>query len=240
MAFTYFAVFHDPRSHRHLAGDDQARVVRVLRTIPALTRALIYTPAVTTDPYLDDGAPPQLAIQLYFDRLDDLEAALARDGPLHALVPATPSLGAIVVTQQAMAVRSYPVPAPVESEPTSSPVESALTRASPCTYLVSYPGPADDLNAWLDYYIAGHPRLMAKFPGIREIEIATRIDWVGHLPWSRADAMLRNKVMFDSPQALTAALNSPVRHELREDFKHFPRFDGGNTHYPMVTRSVSP
>ena len=42
-----------------------------------------------------------------------------------------------------------------------------------------------------------------------------------------------------SPEALTAALNSPVRHEMREDFKHFPPFTGPVTHFPMRTRRVA-
>jgi hypothetical protein len=40
--------------------------------------------------------------------------------------------------------------------------------------------------------------------------------------------------------ALTAALNSPVRHEMRADFKQFPPFSGANTHFPMLTRTASP
>jgi hypothetical protein len=52
--------------------------------------------------------------------------------------------------------------------------------------------------------------------------------------------MQRNRVMFDSPEALTAALQSPVRHELRADFHTFPPFEGGNFHYPMWTDTIRP
>jgi hypothetical protein len=52
--------------------------------------------------------------------------------------------------------------------------------------------------------------------------------------------MQRNKVAFDSADALTRALNSPVRHRMREDYKTFPPFTGANTHYAMVTRIVEP
>jgi hypothetical protein len=31
-----------------------------------------------------------------------------------------------------------------------------------------------------------------------------------------------------------------VRHEMRADFKNFPPFTGGNTHFPMLTRTVAP
>jgi hypothetical protein len=51
--------------------------------------------------------------------------------------------------------------------------------------------------------------------------------------------MLRNKVVFDDADALTAALNSPVRHDMRADYLRFPAFSGTVTHFPMATRSVT-
>jgi hypothetical protein len=110
----------------------------------------------------------------------------------------------------------------------------------PCTYLVAYEGAAEDLTAWLTHYIADHPPIMARFPGIRQIEIYTCIDWCGGLPWPRVTHMQRNKVVFDNQAALTAALNSPVRHEMREAFHRFPSFTGPITHFPMETATVMP
>jgi hypothetical protein len=81
---------------------------------------------------------------------------------------------------------------------------------------------------------------MARFPGIRELEVYSRLDWISSVPWARMNFMQRNKVAFDSPEALTEALHSPVRHEMRADFKTFPPFTGSNTHYAMMTRVVHP
>ena len=86
--------------------------------------------------------------------------------------------------------------------------------------------------------IASHGPIMTRFPGIRQVEIYTRLDWLGALPWPRVDYMQRNKVVFDSPAALKAALNSPVRHEMRADFKAFPPFTGRNSHYPFATETI--
>ena len=74
--------------------------------------ALIYTPAQTHDPYLDNGRPPALALQLYFADIAALEAALDRGGHLQALAApdALPSLHGAAVTQQAMLARGFPVP----------------------------------------------------------------------------------------------------------------------------------
>jgi hypothetical protein len=205
------------------------RLNRFLAPTPGLHKGLIFTPSSTSDPYLNDGPPPVLGLQLYFNDISLLEAALAKDGYLQALA-GYDALCAADAAQQAMLVRRFPVPDPTFRTPLGE---------LPCTYLVAYEGAADDHHAWLAHYIASHPPIMARFPEIREIEIYTRIDWCGFLPWPRVEHMQRNKVVFDSPAALTAALNSPVRHEMRADFAKFPPFTGPNTHYPMATRTVS-
>jgi hypothetical protein len=128
-----------------------------------------------------------------------------------------------------MLARAFPVPA--------APSDTASVEAT-CSYLVTYEGAAEDQNAWIAHYIESHTNIMARFPGIREIEVGTRIDWCGFLPWPRIDAMLRNKVVFDDADALTTALNSPVRHDMRADYLRFPAFASTVTHFPMVTRNV--
>jgi hypothetical protein len=232
VSFAFFLTFHDQQSPaRRLDRAEHTKIVDIVRTTPKLRRGLVFTPSSTSDPYNKDGPSPQLVLELYFDRIDALEAAVARTGHLQQLAaPATlPSLQLAEAEQQAMVARPFPVPDRVFQTPAGD---------LPCTYLVHYPGEADDLNVWNDYYIANHPPVMARFPGIREIEICTRVDWCGFLPWSRVNHMQRNKVVFDNAQALTVALNSPVREEMRADYRRFPRFRGGNRHYPMATFEV--
>lgn len=206
-----------------------ATLRKVLASVPALQEALIFTPAKASDLYTDDGAAPPLGVQLHFNRLEELEAAAGKGGALQGL--GLPSLAGARATAQAFWRREYPV-------------DDAVLRTAPgtlpCSYVVHYPGPASDLNAWLDHYMIGHPPLFRRFPGIRAIEILTRVDWVSHLPHACANHMQRNRVMFDSAEALTDALQSPVRHELRADFHSFPPFEGGNAHYPMWTEQLRP
>lgn len=232
MSFAFFLKFHDRNApNLRLEWAEYARVVDIVTNTPRLRRGLIFTPETTSDPYAQDGPSPQLALELYFDRIDELEAAVARNGHLQLLAAPTalPSLRKADVEQQAMVARPFPVPDPAFRTPAD---------ALPCTYLVHYPGEAEDMNVWNDYYLAHHPGVMARFPGIREIEVCTRMDWCGFLPWPRVDYMQRNKVVFDDAAALTAALNSPVREEMRADYKQFPPFQGDNRHYPMATLEV--
>ena len=107
-----------------------------------------------------------------------------------------------------------------------------------CTYLVAYHGHAQDHDAWLGHYLDRHVPLMLRLPGLRALEVCTRLDWRGGLRWPREDAVQRNKVVFDDAFALDAALRSDVRMEMRRDFEASPIFHGGNVHYPMTTRSA--
>ncbi len=211
-------------------GDEAAKLNDLLRGTPELDKALVHTSSAAGDPYIKDHSPPQLVLQLYFDELPALEAAVSRSGHLQGLTSRSefPGLSSADATQQAMMVRPFAVPEPAFKNP----------DAPYCTYLVSYEGEAENLNAWHSHYLDKHTRHMACFPGIRELEVYTRLDWVSGIAWARVNFMQRNKVAFDSPEALTEALHSPVRHEMRADYKTFPPFTGPNRHYAMATRVV--
>lgn len=195
------------------------RLAHGLARIPGLARTHLYTPASASDPYLDDGAPPALMLECAFTSIDALEASLAADGALADSFGDTPML------QQAMLLRRFAVPSPPPGE-------------TCCTYVVTYDGEADDANAWLSHYLAHHPAIMARFPGIRGIMVASRLDWCSGVGWPRANALQRNRVVFDDAAALDAALASPVRHEMRADFRALPPFHGRVTHFPMHTRTI--
>lgn len=227
---SFFLSFDGPQTR--IGEAELWRFANLLGSLPRLEKALLFTPERARDPYLDDGPPPLLAAQLYFAEIAALEAALGRDGALQALADpgAFPSLGGAQVSQQAMLASVFPVPDPTPRMPAG---------ALPCTYLVAYEGAAQDPELWLAYYLEHHPPLMARLPGVREIEIYTRLDWGGALPFRRVRHLQRNKVVFDDRDALEAALNSPARRAMRADFAKFPPFDGKVTHYALATRRVS-
>ncbi len=228
MSFCYFVTFANTAGAA-LSDIDKAGVAGLIASTPGLAHADLHTPSVTSDIYTADGASPPLALQLYFDELPALEAAIVARGHLQPLAApgAWPSLSGAKATQQAMYARQYPVDAPGK-------------RERRCSFLVHYPGPASDLNQWLAHYVAGHPPIMRRFPGIRQIEILTRVDWIDAMAFERVSHMQRNRVVFDSPEALTEALQSPVRHELRADFHQFPPFEGGSFHFPMISEAIRP
>lgn len=206
-------------------------VRKTLDSVPGLTEAQIFTPATAVDIYTDDGASPPLGLQLHFVDIAALEAAAGREGALQPLcrTDALPGLDPNRAEAQAFLKRDYPMPEPEHA-----------AGAVPCSFVVHYPGPAQDVNAWLAHYIAGHPQMMRRMPGIRAMEILTPVDWVNGMAIPSVRYLQRNRVLFDSPEALTQALESPVRHELRQDFDNLPAFEGGNKHYAMFTQTYRP
>lgn len=196
------------------------------RDVEGLRHFVIHVPAESDncDPLSksDASARPRCVLQCYFDDLELLEQALQPKGAIHDISNESSSTG-LTFTQQAMAVRRFATLDP----------GAIGNRAERCTYLVSYEGEAQDFNAWLSHYLAHHPPLMAQLPGIRELEIYTRLDYRSGLGIGRATAMQRNKVVFDDPASLAAALASPIRASMKQDFNGFPPYSGATLHFPM-------
>lgn len=226
MAVTLFVLVES--SGAGLPDPDVARIEDLVRGLSGLGEALLYRPVQNAPdhPFAADGPGPALALELGFDSLGDAEAAL-QPGRLGEL--SVPGLPDARIAHQMMTPRHFPVDDPVFRPPAGG---------EPCTFMVHYPGPAPDQAAWLDHYDAHHPPIMRRFPGIRQVATYRPLEWRSSLGWARADAMQRNKVAFDSPAALAAALASPVMAEMRADRDTFPASDGLASHYPMRTRIV--
>lgn len=234
MTYCYLAHFRNPLGERiDIAERELDDITRLIAKVPGLSRALLHRPVPggASHAFPHDEAAPPIVLQLYAGEIEIIEDALRPEGALQALVApqATTGLQRLKLQQQVMLVRRLAIDS----------IESAhRVVATSCSYLVHYPGQAADLSAWHRHYIDCHPPIMRKFPRVREIEICTRVDWIGGLPGMRVDFMQRNKLMFDSANDLSAALSSPVIKEMRADFHSFPDFAGGNVHYPMLTRNV--
>ncbi|MFN3349910.1 hypothetical protein [Pseudorhodoplanes sp.] len=189
------------------------------------------TPMTAHDPHYaaELHTSPALMLQLEFAQIADLEHALKPHGYLQMLAHADmlPSLAATIPSHQTMLTRRYPV-----AEPAPDSANGLLS------YMVEYEGPAKDENAWHLFYVTGHPPLLAKFPGIRKIEIYTPAVAISALPFAVRRSMQRNKTVWDHADAMNAAMASPVRAALRKDFHKFPAFEGAATHYPFRTVTV--
>lgn len=210
----------------NVSDADLAAMKTALRGVPGLAHGRVMVPDRTPadQPFAKDGPGPALALQLYFGDEEAATAALGADSAIGQL-PVLRRVPASAVSHQLMRGRVFDTGSRAPSEPC-------------LTFLVSYRGPTADLGHWLDHYDANHPPIMVRFPGIREVETYRPVEWSSALPFAKANAMQRNKVVFDSLGDLLGALASPVMLEMRADSATFPKWEGGNTHFPMTTWRV--
>lgn len=214
-----------------LDAHDHQGLVAFVRGCPRLVEGHVMTPVAAHDPHYaaELHTSPALVLQLEFAEIAGLEHALKPHGYLQMLAhdDMLPSLAATTPSHQTMLTRRYPV-----AEPAAENANGLLS------YMVEYEGPAKDENAWHLFYVTGHPPLLAKFPGIRKIEIYTPALAISALPFNVRRSMQRNKTVWDHADAMNVAMASPVRAALRKDFHNFPAFEGAATHYPFRTVSV--
>jgi len=182
------------------------------------------------DPYLDDGAGPLLLVELGFDDVAGMEAALGAADVLDALGDAaTLPVADCAVTLDAFEVVHQILP---------GETQATAQRRAPMSYVVRYYRPAEDEKAFTDFYIENHPPLLAEFPNIRGVMCFLPVEWRNPTALPMADCMLGNEVVFDSVADFDAAMASDVRHRLRADYMQFPKFSGPVTHFMMRRRSV--
>jgi hypothetical protein len=214
--------------HTPPAGADAFAELRTeLTLIPSLRFAELHRPAAV-ETYHRDGAAPRAAMRFAFESVEALESQLMPGGRLHALACSAlwRHIAGEQLTQQAMLTRTFLPLRDVGGEHAYS-------------YLVHYPGQAEDFNAWLGYYVRHHPQIMLDYRGVMQVQVFTRLDWCDAMPFERVAYMQRNQLTFPSIDALMHALESPVRARMRADNGKFPPFSGGAKHFAMHTSFVS-
>jgi hypothetical protein len=217
-------------------GDQQAaltawfedRPLSALRAQDAVRAIELFSFEKAHDPYLDDGAGPLLLVELGFDDAAGMAAALGAADVRAALGPsgAPPGLG-VAVTLDAFRVVRQTLPGQ----------ETAATeRRGTMSYIVRYYRPAEDEQTFTDFYVAKHPPLLAQFPNIRNVLCFLPVAWNNPSAIPMADCMLGNEVVFETIADFDSAMQSDVRHRLREDYLNFPPFSGPVTHFMMRRR----
>ena len=185
----------------------------------------VYRPAGGThDPYNKDEGPPLLILVAEFQTIDSLTAAVPAFERGLAKLPA-----GVAATITAMERRFYPV--------AGDTAPGALQ--APFSYVVRYHRPAEDEAAFVKHYVGDHPRLEAQFPGIRSIMCYFPLREPVSRRFPPADYMIGNEVVFDSIEHFNAAMQSPVRHDMRAHFHSLPKFTGPVTHFAMLRERLT-
>lgn len=108
----------------------------------------------------------------------------------------------------------------------------------PISYFVRYQGESEDPNSFVDYYRNEHAAILKQFTGIQALNLHTPAEWTDPFPVNPDGVCLLAQMVFESPSALDAALQSPARAAAREDFTHFPSFNGEVFHQAMRKESI--
>jgi uncharacterized protein (TIGR02118 family) len=217
---------HDQEAAVHAWADRDA--APAWAALPGLSAVDLYRPlrGGTHDPFNDDGPGPLLIAMLQFPDRKKLEAGLAHARFKQSLAgkPAAVAATGTAMERRFFATAGAPDPGPLRA---------------PFSYMVRYHHPAENVTEFVSHYLADHPPILGKLPGIRSVLCYLPLE-SGAAGLPPADYMLGNEVAFDSPEAFNAAMASPVRHELRAHFRSFPKFSGKNTHHPMMRRQLLP
>jgi hypothetical protein len=221
MARVYEIAFSGDRTLANAARDwfDAGRVASWAR-LPGLSALDVYRPADegAHDPFNADTNGPLLVVMPEFERPDTHAAARSMLEDDLASLP--PGVG---VTVSGLERRFYAV----AGETSPAPFLAAFS------YVVRYHRPAEDEAAFIANYVATHPQTLAKLPRIRSVMCYFPVQAPVPRKCAVADYIIGNEVVFDSIADFNAAMQSPIRHELRAHFNAFPRFTGPSTHFPM-------
>jgi uncharacterized protein (TIGR02118 family) len=189
--------------------------------LPGLSTLDLYRPiaAGAHDPFNNDGPGPRFIAMLAFPSRAALATAIQSPGFASSLGGRPISLS---LTGAGFERRFYPV--------ADETVAGPLT--APFSYVVRYYKPAPDEAAFIKNYVDTHPATLAKLPGIRSVMCYFPLADVAN-DTAGAGYIIGNEVAFDDIAAFNAAMQSPVRQELRRHFHEFPPYSGRNTHFPM-------
>jgi hypothetical protein len=194
-------------------------LIEVCRQV-SLDSADIFLPVDWHNPIFNDGPAPGFVVQLCArdaGQLGELQTRLSE-----VEMRDTGRLSSIA-RSGIFATHSWPVAGQA----------APAARAAPVSFLVRYfADMLPDADAFRAAYQASHPAILGRFPGIRNVRC-----YVPHDTSNETSIELLNEVVFDSTDALGAALASDVLQALREDTATLPE-RGENAHHAMQRLSV--
>jgi hypothetical protein len=106
------------------------------------------------------------------------------------------------------------------------------------SYFVRYRGAFPDPAAFHARYESRHADILRGFPAIRSLVLHAPVAWADPFPVKPGGSALVAQMIFDSAGDLDAALRSIARRRARDDFGHFPPFEGEVTHEAMAGRTI--
>jgi len=226
MTIAYFQTLNVPaEAGPEIRASFREQAVPELLQRPEINCVSVYAPELVDDPYVDDGAPPELVVQFNVADLEALATVLANKNILEQL--AAPENAS--VSSEVFEVVAYDI------EGVAEPAK----RTAPLSFNVRYYAPVTDEQHFRDFYVSHHPQILAELPGIRNVFCYLPVAPLGTSPHPISNCILGNEVVFDTLDALNESMKTEVRHRLRDDYNAFPVRPGPNSHYAMQRQDFS-
>jgi hypothetical protein len=103
------------------------------------------------------------------------------------------------------------------------------------SYFLSYEGEAKNSDGFVGYYCSRHIELLKRFPGVCQIILHVPMEWDDPVPVKRGGIAMIAQLVFESAEALNAALTSQERLDARTAFTNYPAFEGRTVHQAMAS-----
>lgn len=106
------------------------------------------------------------------------------------------------------------------------------------SYLIRYVGQPEDADRFFEHYRTKHAAIMREYPGIRACKLHHPVAWDDPVAVNKDQILVLAELVFDSVEALNAALNAPVRQRSRADFLNFPKLLNGEIRHLAVQTEI--
>jgi hypothetical protein len=222
-------VFVEIKNSRPVSDDAVAAVADDLKEMAGVERAFVMTPA-SMCPATSEAPPPSVVIEIDYRSASELADGFATDASRNDLIAKLRS--ALVFSEEDIVYQPM-----LRNNNGLSIPRYWRHGVALCTYLIEYPGEAENLEAWLEYFDNAHAPILTRLPGVRQVtSFRPAVLPAARVPWLLDRMMQRNKIVFDDKTALEDALQSPVIGEVRADGKKFPRYSSAPRRTAMYTR----
>jgi len=102
------------------------------------------------------------------------------------------------------------------------------------SYLIRYVGQPEDADRFFEHYRTKHTEIMKRYPGIISCRLHHPVAWDDPVAVNKDQILVLAELVFESVEALNAALHAPVRQESRADFLNFPKLLNGEIRHLAV------
>jgi uncharacterized protein (TIGR02118 family) len=231
MGLSFFVHLHGDSRHADAVYDAAASRLRRLKLkLGGAASVIVHRPLAVSghDPLPVEQDARMLLCQLFFaDDAAPTTEAVAREVS-ESLSPLLAAGGVREVHSHAMTTEWLKAGSPDDPR--------APGRAA--SFFVQYDGPAEDPDAFHQYYRTHHVPIVLRMPGIRSLTYHLPMRIMGPVIGRNVERLQLVQAVFDSADDFLKMRQSAERKEGLRDFDNYPKFEGPVTHQIMSSERI--